>query len=532
MSNSLEFLMEVSRSFNELLDLDELVPLVIRRTKEILGGDGCAILLLDEAQRELYFPYTAEAAPEVDSRLGAARMPVDSGIAGWVVRTGVPERVADASQDERWYAEIDRHTGMETRSLLTSPLTTSRGIVGVVQVRSARASAFSDADLELLNSLARNIAVAIENARLYAETKTVAKNLREQVALLHREVARSSRFADIVGSSPAMQRVFRLIEGAITAPVSVLLRGETGTGKELIARAIHYNSARAEKPFVAVNCGALSDELLESELFGHRRGAFTGALEDRKGFFEVASGGTIFLDEVGEMKPSMQVKLLRVLQNGEVVPVGETAPRPVDVRVISATNADIENGISQGRFRQDLYYRLNTFPITVPALRERREDIPLLAAHFLDATHRRFNKAVNGIAPAALEALVEYQWPGNVRELQNEIERAVVMAEAQQPITPAVLSAHVVKNPAGVALGSGIPAPAPGGAPSAAPSGEPNDAAWLPSPGPLREARAAFEARYLDAVLRREKGNLSAAARVLGLSRGVLRDKLKGYGLR
>jgi len=532
MNPSLEVLIDVTRSFSELLDLDALVPVVIHKTREILGGDGSALLLLDETGRELYFPYTAEAAPEVDVRLAAVRVPVDRGIAGWVVRTGVAEIVHDASRDERWYPEVDRQTGMETRSLLTAPLRSRHGIVGVIQVRCSRVSAFTDGDLGLLDALAQSIAVAIDNARLYRQVKTSEEGLRQQVALLNREVARSSRFSDIVGASPAMQRVFRLVEGAITAPVTVLLRGETGSGKELIARAIHYNSARADKPFVAVNCGALSEELLQSELFGHRRGAFTGALEDRKGFFEVASGGTIFLDEVGEMTPSMQVKLLRVLQNGEVVPVGETAPRRVDVRVISATNADLEQGIAEGRFRQDLYYRLNTFPIAIPALRQRVEDIDLLAAHFLRRTTENFGKPVAGLRPTALAALRAYSWPGNVRELQNEIERAVVMVAPQGWITPAELSAQITAGEAAV------PGAAPAVASPADDASPPPDRAdgaaarWIPEVGPLREARAAFESRYLGLVLDQTRGNVSAAARILGLSRGSLHDKLKAYGIR
>jgi transcriptional regulator with GAF, ATPase, and Fis domain len=534
MRHSLDLLYEVSRSFHELLELHELVPLVIRRTKELLHADGSALLLLDPDTQELFFPYTAEAAPEVDRRLASLRLPVSRGIAGWVVRHGVPQLVADASKDDRWYPDVDKHTGMETRALLSAPLRTRHGIAGVVQVRSQRVGAFTDDDLAFLDALARNIAVAIDNARLYGETKTAEQGLRQQVAMLHREVARSSRFTDIVGSSPDMQKVFRLIEGAVTAPVAVLLRGETGTGKELIARAIHFNGPRRDKPFVAVNCAALSEQLLESELFGHRRGAFTGAREDRKGFFEVASGGTIFLDEVGEMTPAMQVKLLRVLQNGEIVPVGETAPRYVDIRVISATNSDLERDIAAGTFRQDLYYRVNTFPIAVPPLRNRRDDIPLLAGHFLKSTTERFGKPVRGLHRTALQALMTYAWPGNVRELQNEIERAVVLTAPDSFITVAELSAHIalcITAPQAVGAASRDQTPESSGSAAMPPPAVPAPD-WLPAQGSLREARAEFEARYIAEVLHRHKGNISAAARVLGLSRGGLRSKVKEYGIR
>jgi Nif-specific regulatory protein len=527
MSRFLQVLYELSRSFTELLDLDELIPAVIRKTKESLRADGSAVLLVDPATGELFFPYTAEAGPAVDRSLAGLRLPGHRGIAGSVLASGRAELVEDASKDARWFAAADQQTGVETRALLTAPLRTRRGIIGVIQVRSGRAGAFSTEDLEFLDSLARNIAIAIDNARLYHAVKTSEAGLRHQVALLHREVARSSRFSDIIGCAPAMERVFRLIEGAITAPVPVLLQGETGTGKELIARAIHYNGPRADKPFVAVNCAALSGDLLESELFGHRRGAFTGAIHDRKGFFEVADGGSILLDEVGDMSPAMQVKLLRTLQDGEIIPVGETAPRRVDVRLISATNSDLEGAIVQGRFRQDLYYRLSTFPIPVPPLRERREDIPLLAAHFLKAIGERFGKSVAGLSRAAMDAFVAYSWPGNVRELQNELQRAVVLVTAGEEITPAELSAHVCSRSNGAAVTAGPPAAQMAVALTAAPVADPAATAT-----PLRQARAAFEAQYIEAVLRQQRGNVSATARVLGVSRGVLRDKLKEYGLR
>jgi Nif-specific regulatory protein len=537
MNQSIEFLMEVSRSFNELLDLDELLPLVIRRSKDLLNADGSAVLLVDTDSQELYFPYTAEADPEVDRRLAGLRIPLDRGIAGCVVRSGTAELVADAPRDERWNPDVDRQTGMETRSLLTAPLHARRGVIGVVQVRSSRVDAFGAADLKLLETLAKHIAVAIDNARQYREVKIAEQGLREQVAILHREMARSSRFADIVGASDSMQRVFRLVEAAITAPVTVLLRGETGTGKELIARAIHFNSARAAKPFVAINCAALSDELLESELFGHRRGAFTGALEDRRGFFEAANGGTIFLDEVGEMKPAMQVKLLRVLQNAEVIPVGESTPRRVDVRVISATNSELDRDVAEGRFRSDLYYRLSTFPIAVPPLRARSEDIPVLADHLLRRTMERFGKTVAGIHRHAMELMVAYDWPGNVRQLQNEIERAVVLTPAGEWITPNELSAELVTPRAqdSSAVAGEKPAHHPEPAIAAgedAPPSLQSAPPWLPPAGPLRAARAAFESHYLAEVLRQQGGNISAAARVLSLSRGALRDKLKEYGIR
>jgi two-component system response regulator HupR/HoxA len=310
--------------------------------------------------------------------------------------------------------------------------------------------------------------------------------------------------------------VFRLMESAAASPIAVLIEGETGTGKELVARALHRASPRADGPFLAVNCAALSETLLESELFGHRRGAFTGAVSDRRGLFEAASGGTIFLDEIGEMPLPMQAKLLRVLQEGEVTPVGDNVPRPVEVRVISATNRDLMSEVVGHRFRNDLFYRLAAFPIRLPALRSRREDIPVIANRLLAAAVERHRKRIAGIAPEAMTLLMRHQWPGNVRELQNEIERAVALAQDGESVGAAHLSARLGAEER--------PAEEPNLRESAEPTAE--------GDSPLRRARAAFEASYIADMLRRHGGNVSRTARALGLSRVMLQKKMKEYGLR
>jgi transcriptional regulator with PAS, ATPase and Fis domain len=291
--------------------------------------------------------------------------------------------------------------------------------------------------------------------------------------------------------------------------------GETGSGKEHVARAIHRMSARADKPFLAVNCAALSEHLLSSELFGHRRGAFTGADRDQPGFFRAASGGIIFLDEIGEMPLAMQPTLLRVLQDGEIISVGDTRPEKVDVRVFSATNRDLKAAVAAGKFRADLYYRVAAFPIQLPPLRARRRDIPLLAARFLTIASERHRKEVREFDPAAIDLLEKYDWPGNIRELQNEIERAVVLAPHGESIGPEHLSDEL----RGVATDSkGKPLKV--SATSAA-----NDA-------PLREARAEFEARHIAEVFAHNGGNVSRTATALGISRISLQRKIKEYGLR
>ncbi|HEV7842573.1 MAG TPA: sigma-54 dependent transcriptional regulator, partial [Pyrinomonadaceae bacterium] len=245
---------------------------------------------------------------------------------------------------------------------------------------------------------------------------------------LRRELDRRYSFSEIIGTSSALQAVFRLVEKVAPTSTNILIQGESGTGKELIARAIHHNSPRADRPFVAVNCGAIPETLLESELFGHTKGAFTGAVTNKLGLFRSAEGGTVFLDEVGEISGAMQVRLLRALQEHEVVPLGSSAPVSFDARIICATNRDLEKEVSEGRFREDLFYRLNVIEIYLPPLRERREDIPLLARSFITHTAHEQKQTEKALSPAAMSALINYSWPGNIRELQNAIERAFTLS--------------------------------------------------------------------------------------------------------
>ena len=258
--------------------------------------------------------------------------------------------------------------------------------------------------------------------------------LKKEAGILRRELRRLTGLDNIVGSSPKMRAIFELIQTIAPQSSRVLITGESGTGKELVARAIHENSMRAKAAFITINCGAFPETLLESELFGYMKGAFTGANDNRAGLFQAADGGTLFMDEIGNMSPTMQVKLYRVLQEGKVRPIGSTEETDVDVRVIAATNKDLEKEIAEGRFREDLYYRLSVIPVHLPELRERREDIPLLARHFLERFRNATGKKIEGIEPKAMERLEAYDWPGNVRELENTIERAVAL-EAEKRIS-------------------------------------------------------------------------------------------------
>ena len=353
-----------------------------------------------------------------------------------------------------------------------------------------------------------------QNQLLAVELK-VSSNRAEKIVAARREGLREHYHADdgiVRGNDSPMNAVCDRMRRVSPYNVSVLITGESGTGKELIARALHYNSLRWNKPFVVENCAALPDELLESELFGHRRGAFTGAVEEHTGLFERAGGGTVFLDEIGEISPAFQAKLLRVLQEGEIRPVGGRQTRNVDVRVIAATNRDLEADVEAGRFREDLYYRLATVPIHLPALRERRADIPIIAATLLEKAQKQLGKASKGFSPETIECLKAYNWPGNVRELQNEIQHLLVMAPEDGVIGAEHLSRRILRA-----------------SPNAGPAKA--DLSFAKLEGTLHERIEIIEAGILRESLIRHRWNKSRAAKELGLSRVGLRAKLERHGL-
>jgi two-component system response regulator HupR/HoxA len=347
-----------------------------------------------------------------------------------------------------------------------------------------------------------------------SDAKPSHETLNRVLAERRREQRKMFEFDRIVHEPDGpMAETLALARKATRYDISVLISGASGAGKELLARAIHFGSARGDKAFVVENCGALPDELLESELFGCKKGAYTGAYQDRIGLFELADGGTIFLDEIGETSPAFQVKLLRVLQEREIRPLGATRPRKVDVRVISATNRDLEIEVREGRFRRDLYYRLNAFPVHLPALVERPGDIPKIAGSLLNEVNRAFRRKIAGFAPEATARMIAYDWPGNVRELHNEIQRMVAMSEDDAPLGAHLLSARVAANG--------------GGHGDAPPNGQ-----CLPGKGLLKDRVEALERAAIAWTLRECSGNISKAAESLGLSRVGLRAKIERYDLR
>ncbi len=343
-----------------------------------------------------------------------------------------------------------------------------------------------------------------ENRSMMRELKQSNLTLKNENEIYNEELRKQYRFDQIVGKSTAIQHVFKLMRKVIPTNVTVLLQGETGTGKELIARAIHFNSPRKNKPFIAQNCAALPDTLLESALFGHKKGAFTDAASDKKGLFELANNGTIFLDEVAEMSPAMQQRLLRVLQEKEIQALGSEKTKTVDVRVISATNKNLSEEVKKGRFREDLYYRLNVFPICVPSLNKRRDDIPLLVEHFINKLSHRIGKTVSEVSSSDLSLLVNKDYPGNIRELENIIERSIVLAENDKTLTIDVdresFSSRTIQTDIGTT--------------------------------PLKELTENIEKHYIKRTLSICSYNIQKTAKALGISRSGLYIKMDRYGIK
>jgi formate hydrogenlyase transcriptional activator len=315
------------------------------------------------------------------------------------------------------------------QSMLCVPLVTQKRVLGTLNVGSKRAEAFRELEQGLIGQIAGQIAVAIDNARAYREIQELRDRLEKEKSYLEGEIQTELHFEEIIGESPALKRVLSQVRTVAPSGATVLVLGETGTGKELIARAIHRMSARHDKSFIKMNCAAIPTGLLESELFGHEKGAFTSAVSQKVGRMELAHGGTLFLDEVGDIPLELQPKLLRVLQDQEFERLGGTKTIRVDVRLIAATNRDLTRSVVEGQFRSDLFYRLNVFPIRVPPLRERREDIPQLVRYFVQALARRMDKKIETIPNSTLQSLVRWKWPGNVRELENFIERSVILSD-------------------------------------------------------------------------------------------------------
>ncbi len=396
--------------------------------------------------------------------------------------------------------------GGQILSIVAVPLWRSDEITGLIQADNRdSAGMFTESDLEVSLLLGAQAALALDNAGLVSRLRVAEERLSGENRYLKRREEKR-RFESIIGTSQAMRDVLTQLEKVLDTRATVCIEGETGTGKELIASAIHYQSRRNDKLFVAQNCAALPENLLESELFGHKKGSFTSADSDKKGLFEIADAGTLFLDEVGEMPLTLQAKLLRTLQEGTIRPVGSTSEKQVDVRIICATNRDLAAEVERGAFRQDLYYRLMVFPIRLPPLRERRDDISLLAEHFMRRYSQEYRRGLAGLSQEALDALKSYGWPGNIRELENEIQRLVIQTESESWIEVGELSPQIRKV-------------------------EGTLSRIAPKKGTLREMMEQVERWLLAEALRENDGNKTRTAQVLGITREGLHKKLSKFGM-
>jgi formate hydrogenlyase transcriptional activator len=422
-SERVGLLLELTNHVVSNLEFRDLLRAVVASTRRVMGCDGVGICLPDAGDTHLRvyaldFPLKDESVHE------ESLVPIDEDVSGTVYRTGKP-----------WCGSIQeaRRLGMkytlhaEVGTLCILPLVSRGRVLGTFGVVKYQENAFAG-DCAFLSQIANQVAIAVENACAFGEIRELKDQLSKEKLYLEDEIRTEMNFAQIIGNSASLRRVLKQVETVAPTDSTVLIYGETGTGKELVARGIHDLSPRRSKPFVKLNCAAIPTGLLESELFGHEKGAFTGAIAQRIGRFEVADGGTIFLDEIGEIPLELQTKLLRVLQEREFERLGSSRTLRTDARLIAATNRDLEAMVSEQKFRSDLFFRLNVFPVHVPPLRERQGDIPLLVRHFTEQFSKRMRKVIETIPSAAMDALSRYHWPGNIRELQNVIERAVIIS--------------------------------------------------------------------------------------------------------
>jgi formate hydrogenlyase transcriptional activator len=423
-SERVGLLLELTNHVVSNLEFRDLLRAVVASTRRVMGCDGVGITLPDSDNTHLRI-YALDFSFKDESRREESLVPMDEDISGEAFRTG---KLWCGSVQEARRLGMKDTSQAEVGTVCVLPLVSRSRVLGTFGVVKYKDNAFTGDDIEFLSQIGNQVAIAVENALAFGEIRELKDKLAQEKLYLEDEIRTEMNFAQIIGNSTSLRRTLKQVETVAATDSTVLIYGETGTGKELIARGIHDLSPRRSKPFVKLNCAAIPTGLLESELFGHERGAFTGAIAQRIGRFEVANGGTIFLDEIGEIPLELQTKLLRVLQEREFERLGSSRTLRTDARLIAATNRDLEVMVSEQKFRSDLFFRLNVFPVHVPPLRERQGDIPLLVRHFAQQFTRRMNRMIETIPSAAMDALCRYHWPGNVRELQNVIERAVIIS--------------------------------------------------------------------------------------------------------
>jgi formate hydrogenlyase transcriptional activator len=508
----LRVLLEVNNVLVTSLELPELFRGIVSTLQRVIHHDYTSLALLDPVTGliKIY-------ALDFPGRQGLLKpemtIPREVSPSGRAIAEGRTVVSRGAEPDQSELVRLLRAEGLET--ICCIPLSNRGRTFGSLNLASRRADVFSAADIELVQQVAAQVAIAVENALAFKEIDALKDKLAEEKLYLEEEIRSTFNFEEIVGESAAIRRVLAQVELVAAAGTTVLIQGETGTGKEVIARAVHNLSPRRERTFVKINCAAIPSGLLEAELFGHERGAFTGALNQKIGRFELADRGTLFLDEVGDIPIELQPKLLRVLQEQEFERLGSNRTQRVDVRVVAATNRDLPKLVAERAFRSDLYYRLNVFPVFMPALRERREDVPLLVRYFVQKFSRRLNKTVEYVPADAMDALANYAWPGNIRELENLIERAVLLSPGRELRVPLAELKSATAIADGPVSFTSLPASVSPSSPIAT----------------LEEAERQHILRALRQTEWRIAGPKGAAA-LLGMKRTTLQARMRKLGIR
>jgi formate hydrogenlyase transcriptional activator len=495
-------LTEISEAFIGCRDLNALFRSLWDSLSKVIRFDFLLLMLVDEQTRRARIEAIVGNGP-AESPMGRD-LPLEGSPSGVVWETQESLYIPDVDSGDWFRPDLKEYTRRNgVRSGFWVPLTTSRRKLGSIIFSSRELDPYSPEEREFLQHVARHVAIAVENALAFEEINELRQKIEEEKVYLEEEIRSEFRFDEIVGQSPALKRVLEQIETAAPTDSTVLIHGETGTGKELVARAIHQHSRRANATFVKLNCSAIPSGLLESEMFGHEQGAFTGAVSQRVGRVELAHKGTLFLDEVGDLPLELQPKLLRVLQDGQFERLGGTRTITSDFRLVAATNRDLRELANEQQFRMDLYYRLNVFPVNVPPLRERREDIPMLVRYFVQQFATRMRKQIETIPGEVMDALVSYSWPGNIRELRNVVERSVILTSGKRLQIPK--DALVASEGA-----------------------DPTDAARV-----LRMEDA--ERRHILAALNATRwvvGGPKGAAEMLGMKRTTLQSRILKLGIR
>ncbi|MDD4266692.1 MAG: sigma-54-dependent Fis family transcriptional regulator [Pirellulales bacterium] len=483
--SQLEAMLEIANQWNRAREVGPLLEQMAEAATRLLGADRASIFLWDRRTRTLV------GRPALGVEQGELRVPDDRGVVGQVVRSGQPLRVDSMTEPERINRQVDQALGYQTRTILCVPLRSRSGeVIGAFELLNKGEGTFDSDDEDVLAELAGHAVIALENAQDRQQLMSANRQITDQAA---------GRIV-MIGESPAIQALRSIVQRVADTDLAVLILGENGTGKEVVAQRIHYLSRRRDKPFIAVNCAAIPDTLAESELFGHEKGAFTDAQEMRPGKFELAADGTLLLDEIGDLSPGGQAKLLRVLEEKVLVRVGGAVPIATDARVVAATNQSLARMVGEKRFREDLYFRLNVVTLEIPPLRERPADIMLLARHFLGEFCRRAHRPMPEFSPAAIQRLEAHRWPGNVRELRNLMERLAYLSPADRIEAEDLAFILSPKQ----------------------------ERALITEPGlTLASATSSFQRKYIEQAVERSGGNMSRAAESLGLHRSNLYRKMR-----